>query len=123
MGGFAELFEVRDQDGKDKIVHLTYTQFEAILLDDAVLQSKNNCRAAFELFATSHGGELTIDAHSLALALGGVLDDDVCEFMIKDAGGRGGQLDFEQFCAIINKALADDAPRASIAAIPGKSEA
>jgi calcium-dependent protein kinase len=106
---FTELFQVPDAEG-DAVVHLTYTQFEAILLDDAVLQSKANCRAAFDLFATSHGAgtDLTIDAHSLALALGGVLDEAVCEFMIQDAGGRSGQINFDQFCEIINKALADE---------------
>jgi len=37
-----------------------------------------------------------IDANHLASALG-IDDEEVCEFMIKDAGGKGGRMDFDTF--------------------------
>lgn len=80
---------------------LTYTEFRAAMLDASALRSRQHCEAAFAAFANGDH----IDNRSLANALGGNLDEEVCERMIEEAGGEDGQLDFDGFVKAITAAL------------------
>jgi Ca2+-binding EF-hand superfamily protein len=96
--GFQEKCEKADLS-KDGV--LSYTEFRATMLDASALRSRQHCEAAFEAFANGD----YIDNRSLANALGGNLDEDVCERMIEEAGGEDGQLDFDGFVRAISAAL------------------
>ena len=72
---------------------LTYSEFLAVFLEGDVIASSQNCKEAFHVFSDHDG---TIDAKDLASALG-IDDEDLCDFMIKDAGGQGGRMDFDTF--------------------------
>jgi calcium-dependent protein kinase len=96
--GFQEKCEKADIS-KDGV--LTWTEFRATMLDASHLRSRQHCEAAFEAFANGD----YIDNRSLANALGGNMDEEVCERMIEEAGGEDGQLDFDGFVKAISAAL------------------
>jgi calcium-dependent protein kinase len=102
--GFQEKCEKADIS-KDGV--LTYTEFRATMLDASAVRSRQHCEAAFQAFANGDH----IDNRSLANALGGNLEEDVCTRMIEEAGGEDGQLDFDGFVRAISAALSEN-PRA-----------
>merc|ERR1711924_424742 len=100
MASWLQRVDIEDKGG------LTYSEFQSALLEGDVLASTQNCKEAFHVFSDDNG---TINAHSLAQSLG-MDDEEACDFMIKDAGGAGGRLDFETFFNFIQKYSTEETP-------------